>query len=103
MGSDSFLENAVSAVDNQSQECIEHRKPWQPIIIVPESKLFEIMQSVLKNIEPKQETINIVVLNRKRSHAIKLEVKDYYKFIFNWQDESQCSVQCFKRIDDNDG
>lgn len=86
---------------------------WVKYPITTSSFFFPIFQQVLRQTQTGTESVNIVVVNKDRSQKIRQEVKENFKFVFDWQlkndsstsacvDDGEdceiCGVEVFKQI-----
>jgi hypothetical protein len=69
------------------------------IIINPDSSFFPIFCKAIKTVEYPKKELSIKVLNREKSMKNKKNIFNYYKFIFDWQDDNNniCSVDVFEK------
>jgi hypothetical protein len=77
---------------------IEYKQKYRRIDITPESSLFSIFQQVIKQVKYPEKTKDIEVVNNELSQKLRTKIVEYYKFIFDWQDENTCSIDMFKKI-----
>ena len=71
---------------------------WQDITVVPESNFFPVYQQVLKQMDKSKNSIQILVNNPDRSNKLRREVKDSYKFFFDWIDDDTCKINVMKKV-----
>lgn len=71
---------------------------WRRITVTPESNIFPIFQKAIKQVPYEKESLTINVINKVKSAASKKQVKETFKFIFNWIDEDTCGIELFKKI-----
>lgn len=57
---------------------------------------FPVFSKVIKQVNYPQESVIISVKNQQRSEALKQEVKDKFKFTFDWINEDQCGIEVFR-------
>lgn len=76
---------------------MEKENEWKRYIISTESNFFSIFSKVIKEVEPGKETITISVINKARSMAIKTQVKELFKFEFEWQGDDICGIEVFRK------
>jgi hypothetical protein len=71
---------------------------WKPFHVDFNSSFMPIFSKVIKTIEDKKEDLTIAVINRDKSNKLKMEVKEHFKFIFDWSDEN-LGIEVFKKIE----
>jgi hypothetical protein len=89
-------------IDNliESQRETNLKKDWIPYNVHTDSSFFPIFLKVIKQVESNQQTVTISTINKERSQSLHKEVKDIFRFIFDWQDENICGILVFKRTED---
>jgi len=73
---------------------------WKRYPIYSDSPFFPIYSKVIKQVPQGKEDITITTINKDRSNKVKSEVKEVFKFVFDYQDddESICGVEVYKQI-----
>jgi hypothetical protein len=95
---DSFFENE-ELERNGNHATVVPRLPWHRVTLSPESPIFDLMQKVVEKIEHGKKSITVRVINKDKSRSLFMEVKETFKFVFDWQSADQCSVEAFKGED----
>jgi len=71
---------------------------WKPYILTTDSSFFPIFQQVIKQAEGKDSVI-IKVLNKQRTEILKKECHDWFKLIFEWQEDKDiCGIDILKKV-----
>lgn len=74
---------------------------WKRIIITPESNLMNLFCYVIKKVNPGQNLLIATILNQDKSNKLKKEIKETYKFCFDWQDDNEiCGIELFKKMEE---
>jgi hypothetical protein len=96
MEMDDFLKEKETVVEQPKRE-------WIPISITNESYLYPLFQQAMQHIKPGQTTLIATTINKERTDKLKQEMKDTFRFEFEWQDENVCGIDVFKKIEVNNG
>jgi len=100
MENDNFFDQ--KKIENEETSDVVVRKGWIPYKISTESNFFPIFQQVIKKVNSNTESIIIDVINKFRSFALKKEVKDNYKLVFDWIDDDTCAIDVFKKVEEEE-
>jgi hypothetical protein len=72
---------------------------WIRFIIDSNSNFFPVFQQVIKQVKPEKDNVIIKVLNKEKSQKLKMEYKEHFKFVFDWQENNICGIEVFKLIE----
>jgi hypothetical protein len=76
---------------------------WKKCLISFDSPFYKVYSQVIKKVSFGQKEIVIAVINKERSQNLKIEVKENFKFVFDWQDEvgDIVGVELYQLIGEN--
>ena len=73
---------------------------WKRMVISPNSPFFTPFMQIVRQVKMGQEVVKKTIINRVRSKQARQEVRETYRFDFDWQDEDICGVEVYKEIAD---
>ncbi len=76
---------------------MEELNGWKRCIVTTESNFFPIFSKAIKSVKPGREVLTISVINKARSTATKTQIKDLFRFEFDWQGDDICGIEVFKK------
>lgn len=70
---------------------------WKRYILTTDSSFFPIFQQVIKQSEGKDSLI-VSVINKERSIKLRKEIRDQYRFVFQYQENDVCGIDIYQLI-----
>lgn len=70
---------------------------WKRYVVNPDSNFFPVFSKVIKEVEHGKDILTISVINKARSAATKTQIKDLFRFEFDWQGDDICGIEVFKK------
>jgi len=70
---------------------------WRRIVLVPDSSLFSFICNKIKEVQPGEKSLDLPVINKRKSQRSGREIKETYRIDFQWQNDDVCGFDVFKK------
>lgn len=73
---------------------------WKRMIMNSDSPYFPVFLQIIKSVPFGEKSVTKTLINKKRSQTMRKEMKERFRFDFEWQDDddSICGIEVYKEI-----